>query len=116
MKTVIVIFFLYVTCSCLNKTHKVNIPPKPKGVPEKAFWKKGAQGGHWYVIESINNHRNNAIISIFNDHDGSLIISKSFMKICPIDSLEFIKDLHEEIKAFDGEKILLNSRCYLQPR
>lgn len=54
-------------------------------------------------------------MSVYNDQDGSLMISGKFMLVCPVDSMQLIKNLQEEISAFDGEKIYLTSSCYLQP-
>jgi hypothetical protein len=106
---------LFSLSSCFNSPGTSVIPARPKGVPEKAFWKGGVDGGNWYVIEFINAHKHSATMSVYNDQDGSLMISGKFMLVCPVDSMQLIKNLQEEISAFDGEKIYLASSCYLQP-
>ncbi|HMF73848.1 MAG TPA: hypothetical protein VK616_20345 [Flavitalea sp.] len=50
---IILILILFLTSSCLNKSNYVEVPQKPKGIPENSFWKGGADGGNWYVIKSI---------------------------------------------------------------
>ncbi len=92
---------------------------KVKGIPENAFWIGGADGGNWYLIDNVHDHRNNAIIKVYNDNDGSLIVSKRFILICPSDNQTLIEELKEEIAGFDGEKILIKSPngkqpCYFQ--
>jgi hypothetical protein len=105
--------------SCSTTIDKKNEPARLKGIPENAFWIGGVDGGNWYLIDYIDDHRNNAFIKVYNDNDGSLIISKSFMLICPSDNQTLIDDLKEQIQGFDGKKIFLKSPdekagCYLQ--
>lgn len=111
------ILFFFFSCSDKNDTSKV--PERVDGIPEKAFWIGGPDGGNWYYIESIHPHRSNAIIKIYNDIDGKLIVSKMFILICPEDNPSFIDSLQKQINAFDGERILFHaspgkSACYLQ--
>jgi hypothetical protein len=120
MKTIKVIAFLLAISACsINRDEKIELV-RAKGVPENAFWIGEADGGNWYLIEYIHDHRNNAVIKIYNDIDGSLIVSKRFILICPADNSQmFIEDLKDQISGFDGEKILLKSpnnkpACYLQ--
>jgi len=92
---------------------------KPKNVPSGAFWAGGVDGGNWYFVKEINTHRNNAAINVYNDQDGSLVKSKTFTLICPVEHQLFIENLKEQISGFDGEKIHFKSKdqeksCYLQ--
>ena len=70
-------------------------------------------------MESINDHRNNASIKVYDDQDGSLIVAKQFILVCPVDNRMLINDLKGQIDGFDGERILLISRngknaCFLK--
>lgn len=92
---------------------------KPKAVPSGAFWAGGVDGGNWYVVKEVNAHRNKALIEVYNDQNGSLLLSKNFTLICPVHQQMFISNLKEQISGFDGEKIYLLSKgqlkgCYLQ--
>jgi hypothetical protein len=98
---------LFSLSSCIDSANAPAIPTRPKGVPEKAFWKGGVDGGNWYVIESVNAHKNSATMSVYNGQDGSLMVWGKFMLVCPVDSMQPIKNLQEEISGFDGEKIYL---------
>jgi len=60
----------------------------------------------------MHNHKNNAIISIY-DKSGELRIKGKFIKICPTDELKFIEDLKTEIDFYDGKDIQLKDNCYL---
>lgn len=111
-------FLLIFLPSCLYKRQEEITPVKAKGIPEKAFWVGGLDGGNWYLVDFIHPHKNGAQIRVYNDHDGSLIISKRFSLACPVDNLIWIENLEEQINSFDGEKIYLKPTngkmsCYL---
>lgn len=118
MKITAILFFVFLFSFC-TAIEKKKEPVRIKGIPEKAFWIGGVDGGNWYLVDYVHDHRNNAFIKIYNDHDGSLLVSKRFMLICPSDNQILIDDLKEQIESFDGEKIYLKSPnkkagCYLQ--
>ena len=118
MKVPIILFFAFLL-SCSTIIEKKREAVRLKGIPEKVFWIGGVDGGNWYSIDYIHDHKNNAIIKIYSDSDGSLIVSKRFLLICPSDNQMLIDDLKEQIQGFDGEKIYLKSPnekagCYLQ--
>lgn len=81
-------------------------------VPDSAFWIENNGIGNWFNVDWMHNHKNNAIISIY-DKSGELIIKSKFMKICSVDELKFIEDLKLEIDFYDGENIQLKDNCYL---
>jgi hypothetical protein len=119
MKTLIFIAFLLATSACSSNHDGRKEPVRVKGIPEKAFWVGGADGGSWFLVEDVHSHRNNAVIKVYNDNDGSLIASKRFLLVCPSESQVLIEDLNNEINGFDGERILLKSPngkegCWLQ--
>lgn len=92
---------------------------KPKAVPYDAFWAGGVDGGNWYLVKEINIDKNKASIEVYSDHDGSLLLSKTFTLSCPAEPQISITNLKEQINGFDGEKIYLISKgqskeCYLQ--
>ncbi len=101
--------------SCNNLKNESIAPNRIDTIPETAFWAGGLDGGNWYNVESIHSHKNNAIISIFNEQNGELIVSKRFFLICPADNLKLIENLSEQINYYDGERIgLLSTECYLK--
>lgn len=88
---------------------EIDIP----GIPINAFWAGKNGYGNWFDIKYINRERNKALISIYDEKKGDLLLEKTFSKICNIDNLHFIKTLKNEIDYFDGEKIHLNDSCFL---
>ena len=119
MKILSVIVFLLTISACSIKRDDIKAPIRLSNIPEKAFWVGGTDGGNWFYVEDVHKHGNNAIIKIYNDNDGSLIVSKKFILVCPADNQMFIEDLQKQINAFDGERILLESKndkkaCFLQ--
>jgi hypothetical protein len=119
MRTLLFLFFIF-TLGCTSIAVKDYTPKKHPTIPDSAFWRGGIDGGSWFLIKNINNHRNLADISIYNDQDGSLIMSKTFMLICNANKMTFIEDLEQQVNFFDGEKIhfIQNEKtdCYLQPK
>jgi hypothetical protein len=114
-----IIATILTTFSCSTKLDDKVEPVRLQNIPEKAFWVGGTDGGNWFLVEDVHNHSNNATIKVYNDIDGSLIASKRFMLICPVDNHQPIHDLQEQINGFDGKKILLKSpntkkACWLQ--
>jgi len=99
-----------------NKINRTKFtPPQLKGtdrIPKTAFWIKNNGNGNWFNIDWIHDHRNNAIISIY-DKSGQLLVKSKFMKICPADELKLIEDLEKEIDFYDGKDIQLKDNCYL---
>jgi hypothetical protein len=113
------IIIILIISSCSNRNQETSDPVRLNRIPENAFWIGGVDGGNWYSVLDINSHRNTANIQIYNDQDGSLIISKRFILVCPIRNPTWISNLKEVIVSFDGEKIYLKSDahkklCYLQ--
>src|SRR5690349_19245620 len=105
----IFIAFVFTASACSLKQDKQKEPERVKGIPEKAFWVGGADGGNWYLVEDVNSHKNMASIKIYNDNNGSLITSRRFILVCHSGNQEFINDLNMQINGFDGERILLKS-------
>ena len=88
---------------------------KLTNIPKTAFWLERKGVGHWYNIDYMHNHKNNARISIF-DRFGDLITEGHFFIVCPKDEFEFMDDLEKQIDFYDGENIQLKSNCYLLKR
>jgi len=120
MKNVIKFSLLLILFFGCNQKSEIVQPERKTGIPKDAFWIGGVDGGNWYKVEYVHNHRNGAKISVYNDYTGELIISKFFILICPTDNQTLIKDLEKQIDSFDGEKIYLKSQrkdlesCWLQ--
>ena len=102
---------LLVSCNSKVETEK---PAREISIPKGAFWVGNAENGHWFKIEEIHNHKNNAKISIFDGKNGVRLVSKKFILVCSNNSQVFIKNLENEIKSYDGLKIHLKSGCWLQ--
>lgn len=119
MKPLSVLFFVLIIASCSDEKDKNKTPARLKDIPDKAFWVGGVDSGNWFYVDYVHAHRNNAVIKVYNGQDGSLIISKKFILICPVGVQMLIDNLQEQISAFDREKIYLKSTngkksCYLQ--
>lgn len=114
-----IIIFVAIFSACSIKSDRNHEPKKPVSIPENAFWVGGVDGGNWYLVHSIHDHRNTAIISVY-DEIGDLIIKKKFDVICRVDRPAiWIKNLEQQINGFDGKKIMLKSQtgneiCWMQ--
>ena len=86
-----------------------------EAIPKTAFWAGKDSIGHWFNVESIHAHKNNAIISIYSGKDGSLISKQRYALICSIDKAQFINSLDWRIAFYDGSNIKLYDPCYLMP-
>lgn len=95
---------------------------RPQNVPITAFRIIGNEGIFWYDVNRVHSHRNNAYINIYDNSNGKLVLGKNFTVICEvIDTLKplLINRLEEQIKEFDGEKIILKrgngeDSCWMQ--
>ena len=81
-------------------------PKKAETIPDEASWIGDADGGNWYVIESANKLQREAAIDIY-DQDGGLLISKVFKLDCVDEDGINWEHLKEQIKFFDGNKIIV---------
>lgn len=105
-------------CSCSQQEYKTSL--RPQGVPKDAFQITSDAGNYWYNILSVHDHRNNAIISIYDGKLGKEIVTKRFTVICRLEGNPiWIEDLKSQIAHFDGEKIFLKrpegkDLCWLQ--
>ncbi len=87
---------------------KVTQPKKANGIPDKAFWVGGKDGGQWYLIDSINKSAQTINCKIFNDYSGNLIIDSKFYFHCNSNKTFINWDkLKNEINFYDGQKIAL---------
>lgn len=113
----IIIFGIIFLAGCTSINVENYQPKKISNIPDGAFWKGGLDGGNWFLVKRVNNHKNAVELSIFNDQDGTLIMTKSFMLICRQDFQTQIGDLSQQINSFDGEKIFFiksdSVDCYL---
>ncbi len=96
-------------------TKEIDSLMKLTNIPKTAFWIEKNGNGHWYNVDFMHSHKNNARISIF-DKFGELITKGHFILICPSDEIEFMGELDTQIDFYDGEKIQLKSNCYLMKR
>jgi hypothetical protein len=116
IKTLILSCLLF---GCASKENKQDEKVKPKNVPDSSFWVGGVDGGNWYYVKYIHDHRNMARIAVYNDQNGELITDTRFMLVCDSARYIFISDLKKQISSFDGDKIYFvqsdSVDCYLQP-
>lgn len=114
---------LLISVLCLSACmHTLKPPVHLKNIPQNAFWAGGPDGGDWYVVNDVHPHKNSADIAIYNDQDGSIIMSRQFILVCsgrgdPM----WIEDLKKQISFFDGQRIYLKTEkgkanCYLLAR
>jgi hypothetical protein len=113
----LLVFCLLFGCVSKGKNQFEKI--KPKNVPDSSFWVGGVDGGNWYDVKYVHNHRNMARIAVYNDQNGELITDTKFILVCDSARYTFISDLKKQISSFDGEKIYFTKSdsvdCYLQP-
>jgi len=88
-------------------------------VPDGSFWVGGVDGGNWYYVKDVHDHRNMATIAVYNDQNGALLMNTRFMLVCNSEKYTFVNDLNKQISSFDGDKIYFTKSdsvdCYLQP-
>jgi hypothetical protein len=96
---------LFVSCS--GNDHPYRAPKKPMDVPDEAFWVGGASGGNWYLIESADKSSKEAVIDIYSDQSGELLVSKIFKTDCSDEDRIDWDHLRDQIQSFDGNKIRL---------
>ena len=116
MNRILFIGFL-VLASC---SHKSKQAIHHKNIPDEAFWVGNEQRGYWYLVHRIHPHKNNAYITIYDELNGNVIMSKNFILVCNTsDEITLIEDIKSQILAFDGKTIKFKSidgesGCYLQ--
>jgi hypothetical protein len=119
MKLLQTIILILILSACSTESENKEILKKKNGLPDKAFWIGGVDGGNWYYVHEVHPHVNNAYISIYDDN-GSLLIKKKFFVICNLNRpVVWIDNLETQITGFDGEKIILKSPtgkeiCWMQ--
>ena len=102
------LFIFLILLSCCHR--EASRPERFNNIPKEAFWVGGADGGDWYRVDYVHPHKNAAHITIYNDQDGSVIMSKQFILVGVVDTtLEpmFITDLSKQIYGFDGKRIYI---------
>lgn len=119
MRHLFAILLVVVCVGCSYNTQELKDTLRPPNVPDSAFWVGGLDGGNWYVVHSVHDHRNSAIISVYAE-DGKFIVRKNFSIICRVDRpIVWIKELKSQINGYDGEKILITAPtgtevCWMQ--
>ena len=100
----------------MDQTEKIAIALKGiDSIPKSAFWIENNGKGNWFNVDWIHNHKNNAIISVF-DKNGELLVKSKFILVCAKEG-KLIENLKKEIFYFDGEDIQLKAKyCYLMKR
>lgn len=107
MKLLLTIILLGIFTACSFKKHETSSAQRPASIPESAFWIGGPDGGNWYFIHSVHDHRNSAIISVYGE-GGDLIVKRNFIVVCRLDKpIVWIDDLKSQIVGYDGNKVLL---------
>ena len=113
MKKIIIMIVVFLITACNQNTNSPSKGIQWAGENEVANNYIGKGIFHWYHVEWVHNHRNNAKIGIYNK-EGKLVVKGGFMMICNNDSFTLIEDLEQQIVYFDGKKIQIkNSSCYL---
>jgi hypothetical protein len=108
--------------SCFGNEHRYPPPVKQEDIPDETFWVGGANGGNWYLVESVDKLRKEAVIDVYNDQSGELVVSKVFKVDCSNEDGIDWNNLKDQIQSFDGNKIKLEIKgifgmrryCYLE--
>jgi hypothetical protein len=127
MKTIFIITIFHLLSSCADNAKNIYTPIHFNSIPPTAFWAGSSSGGNWFVIKDIHDHKNSALIDVYSDKDGSLILSKQFSLECHLEKPSFdeaqyfriLDSLPAQILSFDGNRIILktvfnNKNCVLQ--
>ena len=116
---IFLVFFFFSTVSCVNyEPKKEQLPEKKEQrLPANAFWIAADIGdGYWINVVSIHNHKNSAVIEIYEDESRDLIVSRRYMLTCALapDEIVLIEDLEKQISHYIGDKLYFkSSQCYL---
>ena len=108
MKIVFNIFVLLLfgfSCNDHGTFRDAMSPPRVEGVPKKAFWRGGIDGGNWFAIDSILQSSRMAVIRIYKSSSGEIVENRRFKFNC--NSIILWDKLEEQIEMYDGQKILL---------
>ncbi len=117
MRLVLFIAFVILASSCSQRSKQHT---HHKNIPEQAFWVGDERKGYWYLVNNIHPHKNSADITIYNEDDGKVIVSKNFTLVCEFtDEVTLIEDAKMQIVSFDGKAIKFKSidgetPCYLK--
>lgn len=84
-------------------------------IPKTAFWVGDHDTGHWFNVDWMHAHRNNAKISIY-DKTGLLVTQKYFVLYCTGEDVYFLHDLQSQIEFYDGKDIQLKHHCFLRSK
>ncbi|UWP94030.1 hypothetical protein K3X13_15235 (plasmid) [Aliiroseovarius crassostreae] len=111
---------LFLIASC--KESEEVVPERPLGVPERAVWQGGVDGGHWYdcLAEQREFEYN---CTIYNDYSGGIEASGRFVLVLIRDNGRVLlsdftnqRDLKTgDLLGFDGEQIHLQGSLSLWP-
>ena len=106
----------------MDRNTRVEPPPRVKGVPAQAFWAGGPDGGNWYVITRADSIRRQAVIQVYHDGTGELLVSRTFLMDCINEKGVDWQNLQNQINFFDGNSVVLMIKgkfksgkyCYLK--
>jgi hypothetical protein len=88
-----------------------NIPNKPAGVPEQAFWAEGAKGGAFVAI-GVPDHEGWQV-KIYDDHSGAVLAQGLYV----IHHGSARPSFHQEdFAGWDGKQVLLKDGGVLAPK
>jgi len=121
LKTIklILVLLIVIVASCLTKQEGKKLVSTSKNIPKDAFFVKGKNVGYWCKAE-VHDHKNNAIITIYDGVTVKLLQSKRFSVICKLEGNPlWINDLKNQIDYFDGEvfhfkRLPGQDSCWLQ--
>ncbi len=55
-------------------------PEKVEGVPKKASWGGGCDGGFWFELVKLNKNSANLRVRIYSENDGELVLDSDFKR------------------------------------
>ncbi len=108
MKSLLTILLLAgFAAGCMTK---VEIPLRPKTVPNEAYWAGGVDGGNWFLISSAGQNRYN--VKIWNDFTGDLE-GKGIFELKKDDRIDASGSTAASF--WDGNSIYLENKSRLIP-
>ncbi len=93
---------------------KSEVPVKPAGIPESAFWVGGIDGGDFIEInETDKSNKGLYYVRVYNDYTGEIEYDGEMKYSNSLDISGKINN-PENYQGWDGDKIILNDMTYLQ--
>lgn len=100
-------------CQCRVESVEIEPPPRPSGVPTKAVWAGGIDGGEFILLSPAASDGTYPV-KIYNDHSGDLEFSGRLRLTAPSAAPIDVND-PKTYSDWDGESLSLRDGRVLRP-